>query len=188
MPIGFSYAPGADIPMNGESNGRAPSRLSPQQAVKLISLRVPPALPSNAPVARQLLTSPGGSAAGASGLQSMIQQLMQGYRPAQGLPGAPMQSPLAGPLPSRPGPLPPMQTPTQPAPPNVGGVDFGDYGGFSMDPAEWWTNLLHPDNAASFNPWYGVRPTPAPPAQNTAPPPVKVIVDNPIPGSGGGLA
>lgn len=99
--IGYSYAPGADIPMNGEGQGRAPSRLSPQQAVKILSLRVPSALPSNAPVARQLLTSPGGSAAGASGLQSMIQQLIQGFRPMGG----------GSPLPSRPGPVPPMQAP-----------------------------------------------------------------------------
>jgi hypothetical protein len=101
MPIGFSYAPGSDIPYNGEGGGgQSPSRLSPQQAVKILSLRVPESLPSNAPVARSLLTSPGGSAAGASGLQSMIQQLIQGFRPMQGggLPSSPMQ-------------MPPMQAP-----------------------------------------------------------------------------
>lgn len=99
--IGYSYAPGSDIPFNGERGGQAPSRLSPQQAVKILSLRVPEALPSNAPVARQLLTSPGGSAAGASGLQSMIQQLIQGFQPGGGM----------APLPSRQMPFPPTQAP-----------------------------------------------------------------------------
>jgi hypothetical protein len=104
--IGYSYAPGSDIQMNGQNgNGSAPSRLSPQQAVKVLSLRVPQTLPSNAPVNRQLLTSPGGAAAGASGLQSMIQQLMQAFKPQ----ASPQQA-LAG-------QPPPLQAPAQQAMP-----------------------------------------------------------------------
>src|SRR3990167_9372355 len=89
MPFGKSFAPGADIPMNGQGgpNGSRPRGLSPQQAVKILSLRVPESLPSNAPVNRSLLTSPGGAAPVAGGLQSLIQQLIQSFKPAAGAPG-----------------------------------------------------------------------------------------------------
>lgn len=108
MALGFSFAPGSDIQMNGQNGGgtASPSRLTPQQAVKILSLRVPESLPGNAPVARQLLTAPGGSAAGASGLQSLIQQLIQSFRPqpqqggqlpSQSMPFTPTQAPQTGP-------------------------------------------------------------------------------------------
>lgn len=120
MPLGLSYAPGADIPFNGSNGqqGGAPSRLSPQQAVRILSLRVPERLPSNAPVARQLLTSPGGSAAGApSSLQAMLQQLM---RPQQT--GG---SPMVGPQHSAGAPMPPSRGANVPAPPDLpAGSDY----------------------------------------------------------------
>lgn len=113
MPIGFSFNPTQDIDMQGgtNGNGRGPSRLSPQQAVRILSLRVPESLPQNAPVARSLLTAPGSRAPGAGGLQSMVAQLMQAFQPQSG------PSPVQMPPPSAPGaPLQPAMPPTGPAP------------------------------------------------------------------------
>src|SRR5688572_29874557 len=134
MPLGISFAPGADLPFNGQAgqNGSAPSRLSPQQAVRILSLRVPERLPSNAPVARQLLTSPGGSAAGApSSLQAMLQQLMaRGGQPNQPV------------LPSRPFPqFPPQQAPTTGGSQGVSQPPFqGELGGY--DPSRLFPPYL----------------------------------------------
>ncbi len=120
MPLGFSFAPGSDLPMNGERDGAGsgPSRLTPQQAVKILSLRVPEHAPSNAPISNALMNSPGGSAAGANGWQSLIQQLLQSFRPDAA--GQPTASPgiNAGPtqMPQFPAMLGPRQTPAAPAP------------------------------------------------------------------------
>lgn len=107
MSPGIGYAKGLtnDIPMQGQ--GASPSRLSPQQAIKILSLRVPETLPSNAPVSRSLLTSPGGAAPGAQGLNSLIAQLVQAFKPSQEM-ASPQQ---ASPLPSRQIPNAPFQAP-----------------------------------------------------------------------------
>ena len=103
MALGKTFAPGSDLQMQGSGqNGvGGPRGLSPQQAVKILSLRVPEALPSNAPAHRSLLTSPGSRAAGAGGLQSLIQQLIQSFKPGAGV----------SPMPSQSIPFPPMQAP-----------------------------------------------------------------------------
>lgn len=74
------------------------SRLTPQQAIRILSLRVPESQPANAPINRSLLMSPGGQAAGASGLQSMIQQLIQAFKPPMDTP-----APVLPSMPSQPG-------------------------------------------------------------------------------------
>lgn len=116
--IGFSFAPGADQQTRDQAmpGGGAPRGTSPQQAVKILSLRVPKQLPSNAPVSRELLNGPGG--AGAPGLTSMIQQLMQAFRPkTDQFPQSPAPQPmpeqaqpptLQHPIPSSPGAPPPL--------------------------------------------------------------------------------
>lgn len=192
MPIGASYAPGADIPMEGRNgNGGGASRLSPQQAVKILSLRVPEALPSNAPVSRSLLTSPGGSAAGASGLQSMIQQLMQSFKPQAGtmptagpMPGAPPQAPQG------PSAAPSLMAPT--APPQF--TDHGAFGsdGSGFDGFNVWDLLLNQDS--NLDPAERQRrldqasqfyfQTPAQPTQTAPAGSPKFIVENPIPPKG----
>lgn len=123
MPLGFSFAPGSDIQMRGDAQGNgAPTTLSPQQAVKILSLRVPERVPSNAPINASLLNAPGGAAAGAGGLQSLIQQLIQSFKPGgvgpwgPALPatGGPMHMPqgLSGQTPALPGG--PMVAPKMP--------------------------------------------------------------------------
>lgn len=134
--IGYSFDPAQPFNGNGGANGGnggGRSRLSPQQAVRILSLRVPESLPSNAPVNRALLTSPGGSAAGASGLNSMIQQLIEAFKPTQAAPqGVPALPPVdltrpasgspapQGPVSTVPGPSgQPRPTPTPVPQPNV---------------------------------------------------------------------
>lgn len=98
MAIGYSKDPFTDIQMTGGQNGQSagPSRLTPQQAVKILSLRVPRHMPASAPINSMLLNAPGGSAPGASGLQSMIQQLMQLFQPQRTPAGAPPVSAIDG--------------------------------------------------------------------------------------------
>lgn len=145
MPIGFSFAPGADLDMQGgqTGNGQSRSRLSPQQAVKILSLRIPESLPANAPVSRALLTAPGG--AGFQSDAALMQNLLRGARapvttpvqpsvgsapsrqapqapPASGLDAVlrqlvaafPEQAPSVPPLPSAPLDLPPSPAPQMP--------------------------------------------------------------------------
>lgn len=85
MALGFSFQPGQDQPQGGgpldQRLGGGPSA-TPQDAVKILSLRVPRTLPSNAPVNRALLAGPGGiaqggAAPGAGGLNSLIAALTQ---------------------------------------------------------------------------------------------------------------
>lgn len=116
MPLGFSFQPGQD-----QGNGlqdqpvRPPGQggSSPQEAVKILNLRVPKTLPSNAPVNRALLGGPGGamngsSAPGAQGLTSLVQALQQAFR-AQAPMGSPMQPMLPG------APQAPQTAPTFPS-------------------------------------------------------------------------
>jgi hypothetical protein len=71
MPIGgYSYQPTA--PMPSGTPGMAQG--SPQEAVRLLNLRLPKNAP-NAPVPSQLLTAQGGSGLGS--LQALIQALMR---------------------------------------------------------------------------------------------------------------
>ena len=189
MPLGKTFAPGSDLQMqgSGQNGSGGPRGLSPQQAVKILSLRVPEALPSNAPVNRSLLTSPGGRAAGASGLGSMIQQLIQSFLPGGGAPGVPtlpQGGPSMGGAPAMSGPTMGgmVPQPSGPQAPMSGGqappLFDGDFSG--MDP-QYWMSTLFPNQ----NPWYGVNPTPASPTQRTAPPPPIIRVDNPPPTDGG---
>ena len=68
---------------------------SPQQAVKMLSLRVPERASQGAIAPLPLLTSKGSQVAGASGLDSMIAALMQAFR--QQPVGQPGQGPPTGP-------------------------------------------------------------------------------------------
>lgn len=74
MPIGTSYQPGAQQtgPMSG-----TPRPITPQEAVRMLSLRLPKT-PQNSPVPSQLLTSQGGG--GTSSLTQLLQALMQAAR------------------------------------------------------------------------------------------------------------
>lgn len=94
MPLGFSFQPGADSGPGGMQDhmvGPASGGSNPQQAVKVLSLRVPKTLPSNAPVSTALLNGQGSAAPGAQGLTSLVQALMQVFQPhaPQGAPGMP---------------------------------------------------------------------------------------------------
>lgn len=81
-PFGFSR----DIPLAGESGGptgggpSTPKGLSPQEAVKLISLRVPERSSAGALAPLPLLTSRGSQQAGAGGLDTLIAALMQAFK------------------------------------------------------------------------------------------------------------
>lgn len=123
--IGYSWQPGATTP--GGTGAGGPSGVkgaSPQQAVKILSLRVPER-PSATQIAPQaLLTSKGSAAAGAQGLDTLVAALMQAFQPpvtsgAPQVPGAPVSrvpgrdgSPQPGIIPAPPqSPLPPVQEP-----------------------------------------------------------------------------
>lgn len=94
--IGYSFSPtGQDIPVD-DGNSRFQG-MSPQQAVKMISLRVPHAAPPNAPINNTLMNSAGGSGAPGGGLGAVLQQLMKmfqpGLDPGAGTPGGPVAVP-----------------------------------------------------------------------------------------------
>lgn len=75
MPLGgTSYQPGAQA-MQTQGTPRAP--LTPQEAVRILTLRLPKN-PQNSPVPSQLLTSAGGGAT--SNLTQLLQALMQAAR------------------------------------------------------------------------------------------------------------
>ena len=79
MPIGgFSYDPSSQ-PM--QQSGGSPRTLSPQEAVRILSLRLPKN-PQNSPVPQALLQSAGGGAT--SNLTALLQALMQASRPEGG--------------------------------------------------------------------------------------------------------
>lgn len=84
MPPGIGYS--RDIPLAGEggANGQQTKKLgglSPQEAVKILSLRIPdqPSATSIAPL--PLLQSPGGTSLGGPGLDRMMQGLMAAFPP-----------------------------------------------------------------------------------------------------------
>lgn len=96
MPLGnIGYS--RDIPLAGDAGSAkgpsgassAPRGASPQEAVKLLSLRVPerPSQGALAPVS--LLTSRGSQAPGASGLDSLIAALMQAFQTPSSVPALP---------------------------------------------------------------------------------------------------
>lgn len=84
MPPGIGYS--RDIPLQGDSGGpNSPQGganaggMSPQEAVQILSLRVPERPSPTALAPLPLLTSPGGMGAGAQGLDSMIAALIQAF-------------------------------------------------------------------------------------------------------------
>jgi hypothetical protein len=99
--LGVSYQPGAG---NGTGPDGAPSgarRLSPQESVKILSLRVPERANPTAPINRSLLTSPGSAAPGASALNGLIAQLQQAFQARPPIANAPMvPAPMPSPRPS----------------------------------------------------------------------------------------
>lgn len=87
MPIGTSYQPTAPMP-----GTQARPQLSPQEAVKMLSLRLPKS-PQNLPVPAQLLNAQGGG--GAGNLTALLQALMRAARGGtpgtrEEVPGAPV--------------------------------------------------------------------------------------------------
>jgi hypothetical protein len=75
MPLGgYSYQPGAQAMQQGAFPRAA---MTPQEAVRILSLRLPKN-PQNSPVPSQLLTSAGGGAT--SNLTQLLQALMQAAR------------------------------------------------------------------------------------------------------------
>lgn len=72
MPIGYSFQPSAP-----SAQGAQTPQLTPQEAVRILSLRLPKS-PQNLPVPQQLLTSQGGGgAAGGGSLTTLLQALMR---------------------------------------------------------------------------------------------------------------
>ena len=129
LPIGFS-AMDALQPQQAQNQGvgRPGAASTPQEAVQIRSLRVPKVLPSNAPVARQLLTSAGSATPGMSGLTSLVQELLRAFQaqPAQNGMQTMPTFPSAAPQPTGPtfeghidSPVPTQQTPGPSAAPDL---------------------------------------------------------------------
>lgn len=97
--IGFSFTPGATSRLDMERRGQGNLGMSPQQEVRMLSLRVPDRPSPTAITSLPLLQSQGGAAPGAAGLQSLIQALIQAFRPAPGVGGGVVGG-TAGPGPS----------------------------------------------------------------------------------------
>ena len=179
--IGYSFNPSQapDLRMDqGSGGGRG---LSPQQAVKILSLRVPERASQGAIAPLPLLQSKGSGAAGAQGLDTFVAALMRAFAPQTATPGVPV---LGG------GPdtfgaglgrerdlnRPPMGEPTYGAqpPPFSGGQPPSPWGGSPPPPR------VTPGK---------VMPSPPPmpmPSPHPAPSPVGKIEVSPPPPTGGG--
>jgi hypothetical protein len=94
--FGVTYQPGS-ADRSGEGTPSGARRMSPQESVKILSLRVPERANPTAPINRGLLTSPGSAAPGASALNSLVAQLQQAFKAMPPIPNAPM---MPAPLPS----------------------------------------------------------------------------------------
>lgn len=162
-PIGFSFEPGADagqmrdhMMAAGGPGGSVRGNSSPQQAVRILSLRVPAVLPPNAPVSRELLNNHVNGGPAGSGLSSVVRAMMEAFKPTAPTAGPQFptpQSPRSVASTQPPVPRVPDQVfqsqPSQPqtpaaqgpqfignidtpsmqnAPPLDMGVDYGDYG------------------------------------------------------------
>lgn len=185
--FGLSYQPGAENAPGREGQGRngGAKRTSPQEAVKLLKLRVPERANPTAPISRALMTSPGGAAPGASALMQMVQQLRQGVQPSAPM-GSPMVPPLSGRMPA-PGPLPeaidngmsgggvrgPQMPRVQPNPAPVPQAIDNGLGGDVRDPRM-------PTVQPNPEPLWPSTGQPEVPLAPTAPPPPRVIpgIDN----------
>lgn len=181
--IGYRFQIGANGNREDENGGQGRG-ISPQEAVKILSLRVPERPSPTAVVPLELLNSPGGAAAGAQGLDSMIAALIQAFRPpfvgggasgsaGGGAPAAPVLPPLPGLPPMTPGapgpvaPLPIGDAPSAPGqapriPPGLGGdrnprqgtIGGGSGGGGSRGPIYPRTSV---DNDLFVDPFSGGR-------------------------------
>lgn len=86
--IGFSFQPGTQAQRPGQSGGGRAGGMTPQQAVRILSLRVPERPSPTAIAPLPLLQSQGSRAPGAQGLDSMIAALMQSFGRGGGQQGA----------------------------------------------------------------------------------------------------
>lgn len=138
MPPGIGYAkdPFTDIQMQGQNGqSRGPSRLSPQQAVRVLSLRVPERAQANAPINPTLLNASGGAGV-PGGLNQLLQSLMSLFAPSPQGPSGRVGVPPYQP-PSEEPPMPFQPPPTTPPPPKVrpgGGGPGGAPGGMEEPP------------------------------------------------------
>ncbi len=160
MPTNFGYS--RDIPLAGEGgagggpNGTAPRGMSPQEAVRLFSLRVPERQSQGAIAPVPLMTSKGSGAAGASGLDSMVAALMRAF--GGGGPGAPAPAQA------------PVLSGSVTAPMLGGGGQVGDGGPNDSNEDLWRVPNHHasPELAPHIEfardpvPSYGVSQSPAP--------------------------
>lgn len=148
MPPGIGY--GRDIPLAREGGANGPQGsgkvggISPQEAVRILSLRVPERPSASALAPLPLLTGAGGRAAGAQGLDALIQGLLQAFPqlpnpggsgngrgpdprvPSFGGPGTPSQRGGGGEVPPQAPPPnlpPPVIRPGEEPPPPSGGSE-----------------------------------------------------------------
>jgi len=116
MALGVTFAPGSQNPTQ-QKTGAPPL----QEAIKLLSLRLPKVVGANSPIPQQLLTAPGGMGAPdptGNPLLDMLRAILGAQTPnAMGLPGPPTGPGRTGsgvPNPQEPGatlPLPTTQKP-----------------------------------------------------------------------------
>lgn len=90
--IGYNFAPGNDIQMGGKGRSGGPS-FGPQEAIRMLSLRLPKSAGPSAIAPSALLNAPGG--AGAPNLNSILMALVQAFAPQHqaGVPSLPSLSP-----------------------------------------------------------------------------------------------
>ena len=150
--VGYSFDPGAASLGRPQGEDQAGSRMSPQQAVKLLSLRIPERAPGQGGLAPQALLQGSGSAGMPSGSMSqVIASLMKMYAP-----GYQSGEPSMG------GQAQPQSQPAMPAP-SWGGALEG-FGGGNRQATPRVTPGLEE----------GAQRQQAPPLQAPAPPPAQM--------------
>jgi len=128
MPLGLSFAPGQDE-MTQRQNGAGPSTSPIQEAIRVLSLRMPRVLGASSPAPAALLSGPGSQGLGGHPGNPIIEQLLRALLggqtsggPMDGLPGGAM---IAPPMMPGPGPMGGGMS----GPPLIPGFKFGEQPG-----------------------------------------------------------
>jgi len=157
--IGVNFQPGTDQQQQGQNGQTRPSSQGVQEAIKVLSLRLPRHPITNGVAPAPLLQSRGGQ--GNPQVDSVVQQILQRMFP-QAAPQGQAPPPMAAPMLSSPQAPPPAPAP---APMMPSGIDGNDIPGGAIAPAP----MMPPPQAPPENPQMPFEPQRQAPSVDDAP-------------------